>query len=78
MNKLLKIIISFILILSTVSFNLYASQFPRFLGSEKKFRSYLYNQNDVYRYVGHYNYQGFIDFGPEESNASISMGDPSL
>ncbi|MAZ80355.1 MAG: P-type conjugative transfer protein VirB9 [Rickettsiales bacterium] len=78
MKKLVKITISLTLILLTINFNLHASQFPRFLGSEKKFRSYLYNPNDVYRYVGHYNYQGFIEFGPEESVASISMGDPSL
>ena len=33
-----------------------ASQLPRYLGNEKKFRSYVYNPNDVHRYIGHYTY----------------------
>jgi type IV secretion system protein VirB9 len=39
-----------------------ASQLPRYLGQEKKFRMFIYNPNDVYRYIGNYNYQGFIEF----------------
>lgn len=56
----------------------FASQLPRYLGNEKKFRSYIYNPNDVYRYIGHYTYQGFIEFGNTETISTISMGDPSL
>ncbi len=55
-----------------------ASQQPRFLGTEKKFRSYVYNPNDVYLYLGHYTYQGFIEFEAGETISTISMGDPSL
>ncbi len=55
-----------------------AAQFPHYLGSEKKFRSYIYNPNDVYRYVGHYTYQGFIEFEEGETIGTISMGNPSL
>ena len=55
-----------------------ASQLPRYLGTEKKFRSYVYNPNDVYRYLGHYTYQGFIEFESDETVSTISMGDPSL
>lgn len=55
-----------------------AAQLPRFLGSEKKFRSYIYNPNDVYRYIGHYTYQGFIEFEEGETIGTISMGNPSL
>ena len=55
-----------------------ASQSPRFLGTEKKFRSYIYNPNDVYHYLGHYNYQGFIEFAPDETISTISMGDSTL
>lgn len=51
---------------------------PRFLGTEKKFRSYLYNPNEVYRYIGHYTYQGFIEFEQGETIGTISMGNPSL
>lgn len=39
-----------------------ASQLPRYLGTEKKNRIFIYNPNDVYRYIGNYNYQGFIEF----------------
>jgi len=55
-----------------------SSQLPRYLGTEKKFRSYVYNPNDVYRYLGHYTYQGFIEFESDETISTISMGDPSL
>jgi type IV secretion system protein VirB9 len=58
--------------------NANASQMPRFLGTEKKFRIYVYNPNDVYRYIGHYSYQGFIEFDTGETISTISMGDQSL
>ncbi len=58
--------------------NVDASQLPHFLGTEKKFRSYVYNPNEVYRYLGHYTYQGFIEFGKDEKISTITMGDPSL
>jgi len=60
------------------SSNAVAAQFPHYLGSEKKFRSYIYNPNDVYRYAGHYTYQGFIEFEEGETIGTISMGNPSL
>jgi len=55
-----------------------AAQLPRYLGSERKFRSFIYNPNDVYRYIGHYTYQGFIEFEEGETISTISMGNPSL
>lgn len=58
--------------------NSFSAQLPRYLGSEKKFRSYVYNPNEVYRYVGHYTYQGFIEFDQGESVVTISMGNPSM
>jgi type IV secretion system protein VirB9 len=48
------------------------------LGSEKKFRSYIYNPNELYRYFGHYTYQGFIEFEAGEDISTISMGNPTL
>ena len=56
----------------------FAVQLPRYLGTEKKFRGYVYNPNDVYRYVGHYGYQGFIEFGEGEEVSTVTMGDSSL
>lgn len=58
--------------------NCEAAQLPRYLGSERKFRSYIYNPNEVYRYVGHYTYQGFIEFSESEKIATISMGNQTL
>lgn len=70
----------FLLLLATniIISKSWAAQFPHYLGSEKKFRSYIYNPNDVYRYVGHYTYQGFIEFEDDETIGTISMGNPSL
>ena len=58
--------------------SVFAAQLPRYLGSERKFRSFIYNPNDVYRYIGHYTYQGFIEFEEGEKISTISMGNPSL
>jgi type IV secretion system protein VirB9 len=77
MKKIFLTTISFFVLLLTTSI-LEASQLPRFLGSEKKFRSYIYNPNYVYRYTGHYTYQGFIEFAEDEAIGTISMGNPSL
>jgi type IV secretion system protein VirB9 len=70
----------FLLLMSLVllSQSAYSAQLPRYLGSEKKFRSFVYNPNDVYRYIGHYTYQGFIEFDVDETISTISMGDPTL
>jgi len=65
-------------ILLSAPFVAQAAQMPRYLGTEKKFRSYIYNPNDVYRYLGHYTYQGFIEFEEGETIGTISMGNPSL
>ena len=55
-----------------------SAQLPRYLGSERKLRSYIYNPNELYRYFGHYTYQGFIEFSAGETISTISMGNPTL
>jgi len=52
-----------------------AVQVPRIIGSEKRFRVYVYNPNDVYRYMGYYMYQSYIEFDEGEKVQTISMGD---
>lgn len=74
---MLKIFSAFLIFLFCAN-NVSAAQLPRYLGSERKFRSYIYNPNDVYRYIGHYTYQGFIEFEEGEVVGTISMGNPSL
>ncbi|MFT5703060.1 MAG: type IV secretion system protein VirB9 [Rickettsiales bacterium] len=58
--------IAIIFLLFLISFSHFssaeASQLPRYLGKEKKFRMFIYNPFDVYRYTGNYNYHGFIEF----------------
>lgn len=74
----MKKIFLFCLVFFSLAQGLKAAQMPRYLGTEKKFRSYIYNPNDVYRYLGHYTYQGFIEFQEDETVSTISMGDPTL
>ncbi|HLD77061.1 MAG TPA: TrbG/VirB9 family P-type conjugative transfer protein [Rickettsiales bacterium] len=71
-------ILGFLFISFFAANNAISSQLPRHLGNEKKFRSFIYNPNEVYRYLGHYTYQGFIEFESDETIATITMGDPSL
>ncbi|MFM7558026.1 MAG: TrbG/VirB9 family P-type conjugative transfer protein [Alphaproteobacteria bacterium] len=69
----------FILTILLTNINqVFSAQLPRYLGSEKKFRSYVYNPNELYRYFGHYTYQGFIEFEAGEVINTISMGNPTL
>ena len=75
-NNMIKIIINLALFFLII-FNANAYQTPRYLGVERKFRSFVYNPNDIYRYTGHYTYQGFIEFGEGEEIKTISMGNSS-
>ncbi len=74
----MKKFLSLCLVFYAFAFAASAAQMPRYLGTEKKFRSYIYNPNDVYRYLGHYTYQGFVEFQEGETISTISMGDPTL
>ncbi|MFT6105921.1 MAG: type IV secretion system protein VirB9 [Rickettsiales bacterium] len=51
-----------------------ASQLPRYLGKEKKFRMFIYNPYDVYRYIGNYNYHGFIEFQGKSNRGATASG----
>lgn len=70
-----------ILFISTLIFLIftkaYSVQLPRSLGREQRFKTYVYNPNDVYRYVGYYLNQAYIEFEEGESLQTISMGDPT-
>jgi type IV secretion system protein VirB9 len=77
MNKNIFFLKIFIIYFLTIH-QVYSAQLPRFLGTEKKFRSYVFNPNELYRYFGHYTYQGFIEFEGGETINTISMGNPTL
>lgn len=70
MKKVITIFLIFYLAASS-----FAVQLPRVIGSEKRFRAYVYNPNEVYRYVGHYLSQSYIEFEKGEIVQTISMGD---
>ena len=77
-SKHFYLLLNIFMMLSFLPCNSYSAQLPRYLGSEKKFRSYVYNPNELYRYFGHYTYQGFIEFEAGETINTISMGNPTL
>jgi type IV secretion system protein VirB9 len=72
MKKIALILLAVFLFLPVKSF---AVQVPRVIGSEKRFRVYVYNPNDVYKYMGYYMYQSYIEFDEDEKVQTISMGD---
>jgi type IV secretion system protein VirB9 len=62
------------LLIATMPTQAYCSQLPRYFGKEKKFRMFIYNPYSVYRYVGNYNYHGFIEFQGKKSQ-NITEGE---
>ena len=72
MRKIILFLLALLLFKPTVSL---AVQVPRVIGSEKRFRVYVYNPNDVYKYMGYYMYQSYIEFDEDEKVQTISMGD---
>lgn len=76
MKKLLNITL-FLFTFFIISSQLFAVQLPRTLGKEKRFKTYVFNQNDVYRYIGYYLNQSYIEFEDGETIQTISMGDPT-
>lgn len=72
LNKLSKLLILIIIFLSN---NSYALRDPRATFMDSRIRVIAYNPNDVFRYIGYYNYQGSIEFEEGEVIETISMGD---
>lgn len=52
----------------------FAVQLPRVIGAEKRFRAYIYNPNDVYRYIGHYLSQSYIEFEKRRNSTDDFYG----
>jgi type IV secretion system protein VirB9 len=65
-------LIFFAFIMTNQSF---AVQLPRTIGKEKRFKTYVYNPNDVYRYIGYYLNQSYIEFEQGETIQTIALGD---
>lgn len=53
----------------------YALRDSRPIPTDPRIRTILYNPNEVFKFVGHYGYQSSIEFAPDESILTISLGD---
>lgn len=53
----------------------HATREPRPIIIDHRVRTILYQPDQVYKYTGHYHYQSSIEFAPDESILTISMGD---
>jgi type IV secretion system protein VirB9 len=61
-------------IISCISFNAEARQKSTEYSADKRIRTYSYDPNEVYVYVGHYLFQSSIEFEPKETIVNIAMG----
>lgn len=46
----------------------------RAIASDKRIRTVVYNENEIYKFVGHYDYQSVIEFESDEEVLTVSMG----
>ncbi len=44
---------------------------------DERIKEYVYSQDEVYIFTGHFRYQSIIDFDPTEEFVTISIGDPT-
>lgn len=53
----------------------WALRVPRPLATDDRIFTVMYSQNEVYKFVGHYGFQSSIELAPDETIATISIGD---
>lgn len=70
-NKLLFILM---LLIACSPFSAHARQFSTEYSADKRVRTYTYDANEVYVYIGHYLFQSSIEFEPKETIVNIAMG----
>lgn len=63
------------IIIAIFSLNIHAIREAKPTAVDSRIRVMVYNPNDVFKFVGYYNYQASIELGKEEKIESISMGD---
>lgn len=64
-----------ILIVSSAPETLHALQYARPIATDSRVRTFVYKPNEVYIYTGHYRYASSIEFSPDETVQTITMGD---
>lgn len=47
---------------------------PKPIASDRRIRTIVYNENQIYKYIGHYDYQSVIEFESDEEIVTVSMG----
>lgn len=53
----------------------FALQEPRSIATDFRLRTVRYSPNEVFKFTGHYGYQSSIEFSPEETIQTVSIGD---
>lgn len=62
--------------LTLLSFNrAYALQEPRSIPTDFRLQKVRFSPNEVYKFTGHYGYQSSIEFHPDETIETVSIGD---
>ena len=51
------------------------SQASQPIVTDSRIKTFIYNENDVFKLLTHYGYQSNIEFGPKEKVVTISLGD---
>jgi type IV secretion system protein VirB9 len=72
MKKLFQVVFFTLLAISS---NAYAVQESIPIANDNRIRVVPYNPNDVFKFVGHFGFQSSIEFAPEETIKTISIGD---
>ena len=72
---LLKTLLSAFVLLVFASADAHATREPRPILIDHRVRTIVYQPDQVFKYTGHYHYQTAIEFAPDESILTISMGD---
>lgn len=52
----------------------FALRDPKPIASDRRIRTIVHNDNEIYKYVGHYDYQSVIEFESDEEVLTVSMG----
>ena len=64
-----------LLLCTAMSTPAHAIREPRPIMIDHRVRTIIYQPDQVYKYTGHYHYETSIEFAPDESILTISMGD---
>lgn len=51
-----------------------ALQDPKPIATDRRIRTIVYNENEIFKYIGHYDYQSVIEFEANEEILTVSMG----